>query len=413
MHILILSESVPSAPTGIRVHYANLAAHLKASGHQVEVVTPADVPRPIHYLLAVYTRTLAHFGSAIHEFVYETDKMARLYLALLFRRKTRYDIVNAQEICSGVIAKSVFKNKIPVAVTCHFNDDPASEKIERRALTGFAARLVKKWYGYLFRQIDYFNGVSNYVLQKPRHLFRTDAVAALIHNSIDFQKIKDTPPDEAFRQQHAGKKIIMNIGYFEKRKNQQLIIQVARLLKDKRQDLLFVLLGDGDDFDKIKGMVEAHRLQESVLLPGRIENVVSLLKCADLYLHTALNESFGLVITEAIACRVPVKALAVGGIPELVYEKQSLLDADARPEQVAAAVVEALDNTDKTLELERRQYAYAVQRFHIDTMTKNYLAFYKQVIAHFSSRRKPLTAIAKPAAVAVDTLKERELKNSA
>jgi glycosyltransferase involved in cell wall biosynthesis len=66
---------------------------------------------------------------------------------------------------------------------------------------------------------------------------------------------------------------------------------------------------------------------------------------ADLFANTSASEGLPVSIMEAQSCGIPVLAPAVGGIPEVVDETTGfLIDADARPEDVAAALVAALDD---------------------------------------------------------------------
>ena len=59
-------------------------------------------------------------------------------------------------------------------------------------------------------------------------------------------------------------------------------------------------------------------LADSVRYVGVVEDVVPILKAADVLLLPSETESFGLVALEAMASGVPVVASDVGGLPEVV-----------------------------------------------------------------------------------------------
>jgi glycosyltransferase involved in cell wall biosynthesis len=68
-------------------------------------------------------------------------------------------------------------------------------------------------------------------------------------------------------------------------------------------------------------------------------------RAADLYVHAAPEESFGLTVAEALACGTPVVAAAAGGISEVVEDgRTGLLVAAGRPDALAAALRSLLDD---------------------------------------------------------------------
>jgi glycosyltransferase involved in cell wall biosynthesis len=60
----------------------------------------------------------------------------------------------------------------------------------------------------------------------------------------------------------------------------------------------------------------------AILLPGLVKDMPSVLAAADIFVHPALYEGFGLACLEAMAAGLPVVATRVGGLPELVRHGQ-------------------------------------------------------------------------------------------
>ncbi|MEI6239530.1 MAG: polysaccharide deacetylase family protein [Planctomycetia bacterium] len=90
-------------------------------------------------------------------------------------------------------------------------------------------------------------------------------------------------------------------------------------LSDRR--LLLVGLGDSGPPEQIgSAQIVFHPFERN---PARL---AVFYQAADVYLHMARAESFGLVIAEAMSCGVPVAATAVGGIPELLRSFRSFGD---------------------------------------------------------------------------------------
>jgi len=83
--------------------------------------------------------------------------------------------------------------------------------------------------------------------------------------------------------------------------------------------VLFIALGEDAPPERI-GHAEVH----FVPYQKDPEIVASYYQSADVYVHAARAEVWGLTITEALACGTPVVATAVGGIPEQVKGLRSL-----------------------------------------------------------------------------------------
>src|SRR5262249_3767835 len=87
--------------------------------------------------------------------------------------------------------------------------------------------------------------------------------------------------------------------------------QVAKRMNG--QKVVFIALGEDAPPEQI-GQAEV-RFVPYQKDPGAVARYY---RAADIYIHAARAEAWGLTITEALACGVPVVATAVGGIPEQV-----------------------------------------------------------------------------------------------
>ena len=62
------------------------------------------------------------------------------------------------------------------------------------------------------------------------------------------------------------------------------------------------------------------------------EALASILASCDLLVHPGDQETFGLVVLEAMACGIPVVGMAAGGVAELVDSDTGLLVTPGDPE---------------------------------------------------------------------------------
>src|SRR5699024_404933 len=87
---------------------------------------------------------------------------------------------------------------------------------------------------------------------------------------------------------------------------------------NKETKAKLILVGDGPESPTAFELVDELNITEDVIFLGRQKNISDLISISDLLLLTSEQESFGLVILEAMACEVPSIGTNVGGIPEVI-----------------------------------------------------------------------------------------------
>jgi glycosyltransferase involved in cell wall biosynthesis len=151
-----------------------------------------------------------------------------------------------------------------------------------------------------------------------------------------------------------------------------------------RQNLLFLALGDNSPAERI-GRVEVR------FVPYQTDSRVVARYCqaADVYVHAAKAEAWGLAITEALACGTPVVATAVGGIPEQVRalgasnasQATGVLVNLGDAEGMAAALDRLLSNDMLRHRLSENAAKDARTHFGRDRQAEAYLAWYHAILA--------------------------------
>lgn len=178
------------------------------------------------------------------------------------------------------------------------------------------------------------------------------------------------PPD-AFVLMFAGKSVRSNPF-----KDYETIRQATAALRLERKLWLLAVGEAGDDECHGQAVVRHVPFIDS---PSRM---ALHFQAADLYLHAAHNEVFGIVIAEALACGIPVVATAVDGIPEVFGDGQHGLLV---PRGDAAAMVRAVRRLSADDKLRAAFGAAAAQhaqrRYACPKMIDRYLDWYQEVFA--------------------------------
>ena len=133
-------------------------------------------------------------------------------------------------------------------------------------------------------------------------------------------------------------------------KRADIAIRTAAILLKQHPDLLLIITGSGPEKQKLELLTKRLGIQDKVKFFGvlRDSEMVDLYNISEIVLFPSINEPWGLVPLEAMACGKPVVAFKCGGPSEsIIHGKTGLLvkkigDVDA----FARAVSYLLDNPE-------------------------------------------------------------------
>jgi L-malate glycosyltransferase len=233
-------------------------------------------------------------------------------------------------------------------------------------------------------QSDGVTAISNYLREKTIKEFRTKREIEVIPNFVNCDVYTPLSPEarEAGRTQFVepGEKILLHLSNFRPVKRAIDVVEVfARVVKEVPARL--ILIGDGPDRSQAEWLAQRYGIMERIHFLGKQASVNDLLPLADLMLMPSEMESFGLAALEAMACKVPSIATAVGGVPELITDGlNGRLFPVGDVEGMAAAAIDLLSNDAKHEEMAAAARQTAQQRYCASKIIPHYEAYYERVI---------------------------------
>ncbi|WP_433769224.1 glycosyltransferase family 4 protein [Pseudomonas putida] len=108
------------------------------------------------------------------------------------------------------------------------------------------------------------------------------------------------------------------------------------------------------------------------------EQIARLMASADALLHAGDQETFGLVILEAMACGIPVVAVAAGAFKEIINDRCGLLCPPNNPLAMANAIRELFSQGSAALGQQARRHVE--QHYAWDTVVNSLLGHYHAVL---------------------------------
>ena len=129
--------------------------------------------------------------------------------------------------------------------------------------------------------------------------------------------------------------IILSVGRIQKQKGQLQTLDLFKSLQYRIKGLELIFVGgpsgaDGESYlNKMKNRIEELRIEEEVKFVGSLsqKKLVKLMRKSKLLIHSAENETFGLVAIEAHRLGVPVLSMNQGSFKELISNNENGLVA--------------------------------------------------------------------------------------
>ena len=155
----------------------------------------------------------------------------------------------------------------------------------------------------------------------------------------------------------AGKKILLTVSRLsanEQYKGHDKVIEALPRLVEQHPELVYLIVGEGDDQTRLESMVEQLGVQNSVLFLGKISDheLPDLYRTADIFIMPSTGEGFGIVFLEAQASGMLVVASPEGGAADALQDRKSgHLIANAALEE---KLLELLDKKYLTTQNEAR-----------------------------------------------------------
>ncbi len=217
----------------------------------------------------------------------------------------------------------------------------------------------------------------------------------VIYNGVDLKEFNPVFYNKEEIKKSLGlddRKIVGIVSNLNKRKRVECFIQIAALIKQKRDGVLFMVVGT-EFSEGAKGRMGELKnnslmagLGDSIIFAGFRENIPEFLACFDVFVHVTLKEACSRAILEAMAMARPVVAVNDGGNPELIEDGVSGILID--PYDIngyVSAIERLLDNEEERKRIGNNARIRAENMFDVSTNTSITAEIYKQL----GRRKKP------------------------
>ena len=324
MKVALLTDCYLPRLGGIEVQTHDLAAQLRARGHDVEV----------------FTATLGERGER-HGFVEDVDGVRVHRMAIRLPWQLPVNPFAPPEVRRRLTAGGFDVAHVHMGVVSPFATDLAGVALGLGMPTAITWHCLMERSQPLFRALGHarrwgargaaLSAVSGVAAQSVQAVVGRAGEVRVLPNGIDTALWR--PPPRGPGEEGAPVEVVAAMR-FAARKRPLAVLEVAARARDLAggdQPMRLTLFGDGPERGRLERFAERHAMTDWVSMPGRVgrDELRERYWHSDVYLTPARLEAFGIAALEARTAGLPVVARLDTGVGDFVVDEvNGLLGVD-------------------------------------------------------------------------------------
>jgi glycosyltransferase involved in cell wall biosynthesis len=156
-------------------------------------------------------------------------------------------------------------------------------------------------------------------------------------------------------------------------------VMIAALGRLKRAHVQLSMIGDGPARKHVQAQARESGVEKQVTWHGLVPDAGRLLAAFDVVVLSSRTEGTPIILFEAIAARVPVVATAVGGVPAVISDRESVLVPTEDPAALAQGVARALDDRAGALARATAASERVAFKFAVGPWIERHVALYSSL----------------------------------
>lgn len=400
MRIGLFTDTYPPFINGVSTSVYMLKRALEEKGHQVYVVTVN--PENMKYEIDDKNKVIRIPGIPIGIYDY---RLTGIYpvKAMNIIKKWKLDIIHSHtEFGIGTFARIIARQfNIPLVHTYHTMYEDYIHYVTK----GYFDKSSKKIVEYL--TLFYCDKTASELIvptKKTYSLFKdkykVDRNIHIVPTGIEVErffaeKINKNDVNLLRKKYHLSKDdfVLLFVGRLAEEKNVVYLIDTVRDIIKKNKDasnIKFLIIGDGPDFESYKQLVDKYKMDEHIILTGRVpwEDIPKYYQLADIFLTASKSETQGLTVVEAMAASVPPIAIDDESFRNVIIN--DLNGNIFRTKKELRTIIMDLKNNPEKLNSMKRQARVNSEMYSSKIFAESILHVYNFALKNKKSRYFPL-----------------------
>lgn len=202
----------------------------------------------------------------------------------------------------------------------------------------------------------------------------------LVPPGLDLNKYKDIRTDPFAKRGIQGE-VLLSVGRLSESKGFTDVLEVLPDLIKNTPTLYYVIAGEDFGYgESLKLQAKHLGIQDHVYVLGKLsdEELIGAYQHCKVFVHPSHYEAFGIVLTEASACRKPIVARNSSAIPYAAPHNVSSLLFNTKDE-LRESLIALLKDTELQNKLGGDGHAYVCKHFDQDVQIKKLVGLYKEL----------------------------------
>jgi len=226
---------------------------------------------------------------------------------------------------------------------------------------------------YFYETSDYLTANSKALVEfYSNQILNYSKNIRLIYNGIDFNFDIEQIMKEKDDLLNENNPIVVSVARFDSMKDFDTLLRAASIVISKRNDVKFLLVGDGELKTSILEQIESLNLKNNVFVIGEVANVYGYVNLANVFVLSTTGEGLSNAVLEAMLMAKPVIATSVGGNTELLENMRGVLVSPRNPIELASRIINIINDKGKGEEIGKNAQKYVIDNFSIDRMVNSY-----------------------------------------
>src|SRR5262249_49773077 len=176
-------------------------------------------------------------------------------------------------------------------------------------------------------------------------------------------------------------RVVGTVGSLYPVKGHKYLIDAMPSVLGRFPDTVFVIVGQGGLRDELEAHAVRLGLASHLRFLGHREDIQNILSICDIFVLPSLSEGMPLALLEAMAAGLPAVATGVGGVVEVLDDRQTGLVIPPRAsDALADKVITLLSDPPLAKELGEAAQHLVAGRFSLDGMVRAYESVYSELI---------------------------------